>query len=304
MYSPHAHACAHAFGQAGLTRSWQSCWPSEFRGGLSRIWRAAAGATAQSPRTAGNPVSNTAPTSPFQCGAGDDVSNSCISSELQNIDYARSLEGVAAMTLPPNYANLTLPEQYLAVFNLERTARGLQAEYGLASEMDGQAQQAADTGQEPSSVPNRHLPRAGGLFITYTNPLEADYYFMYYDGWGGSATTTVNSACTSSSASDCWTHRDIILNTMCTSGACMPVMGAAASSDYSAAVFGDYAGGIPPASGIDALRVLRSTCAPGGPPELLDVESDQLARAATIVTIRGVYLTGATSRSRSGRTAR
>jgi hypothetical protein len=247
-----------------------------------------AGAGASSPRT----LSNTPQTSQFQCGAGDDVSSGCINSELQNIDHARSLEGLAPMTLPSNYAGLTVGQQFLAVFNLERTVRGLQPEYGLASVMDQQAQQGANAGQEPAVVATGDYPDAGAILITYVNPLEADYSYMYDDGWAGSTSATVNKSCTSSAASGCWIHRNIILNSLCTSGPCTPVMGAAVSSGYSAGVFGEYANGTPPASGMDALSSALGLPA-GGPPKLLSV-SPTSGPSGTPLAIRGIYLTGAT----------
>ena len=40
--------------------------------------------------------------------------------------------------------------------------------------------------------------------------LEADYYWMYDDGYSGSSTS--NAACSASTPSGCWGHRDIILH--------------------------------------------------------------------------------------------
>ena len=41
--------------------------------------------------------------------------------------------------------------------------------------------------------------------------LEADYVWMYEDGWGGSVTSTPNLACTYDGALGCWGHRDQLL---------------------------------------------------------------------------------------------
>ncbi len=45
--------------------------------------------------------------------------------------------------------------------------------------MDQQAQQAANTGQEPVLDGAGNYPDSGGILITYINPLEADYYFSH-----------------------------------------------------------------------------------------------------------------------------
>jgi hypothetical protein len=41
--------------------------------------------------------------------------------------------------------------------------------------------------------------------------LEADYAWMYEDGWGGSPSSTSNVACTFAGALGCWGHRDELL---------------------------------------------------------------------------------------------
>ena len=44
-----------------------------------------------------------------------------------------------------------------------------------------------------------------------TPRLEADYMWMYEDGWGGSSSSTPNLACTFAGALGCWGHRDQLL---------------------------------------------------------------------------------------------
>jgi hypothetical protein len=116
-----------------------------------------------------NPAANTPPRIPFACSTtGDDVSAACIDSALYDINYARSLEGVGPMSLPTNYAELTIPQQFLAVVNLERTARGLSPEYGLGSAMDQQAQQGAGAGTDPHLVSSGNFvdqSLSGRLFL-------------------------------------------------------------------------------------------------------------------------------------------
>jgi hypothetical protein len=187
------------------------------------------------------------------------VSAACVDSVLYDINYARSLEGVGPMSLPTNYAELTIPQQFLAVVNLERTARGLSPEYGLGSAMDQQAQQGAGAGTDPHLVSSGNFVDTGGVAAGSINPLVADYSYLYEDGYGGN-----NLACTSSTASGCWLHRSIILNSACATGSCTLVMGAAFSTSPAgtelgqnvlSAVFGDYdAGTTPPSSEMDFLN--------------------------------------------------
>ncbi len=197
------------------------------------------------------------------------------------------------MALPSNYASLTLPQQYLAVFNLERTARGLQAEYGLAAQMDQQAQQGANAGVDPPVYATDPYPDAGSIIASSLNPLVADYEFLYEDGWGGSPAATVNTDCTSPDVSGCWIHRRIVLNTLCTTGPCTPVMGAASTSSDSTAVFGEYAGGVPPSSGMDFLDSSLSYPSMASPH--LITMSPFSGPPGTVLFVHGLSLSGAST---------
>jgi hypothetical protein len=89
---------------------------------------------------------------------------------------------------------------------------------------------------------------AGGL----TSVLEADYYWMYDDGWSGSSTTNV--ACGGMASSECWGHRDIILHEFpnCPSG--LPVLsmgGAYSTTGYSGgSLTGEFVSSCAPPSDI------------------------------------------------------
>jgi hypothetical protein len=221
------------------------------------------------------------------CNGVDDTSAACMYSLLHNIDYARSLEGVGPMILPTDYDQLTIPQQFLAVFNLERTARGLPAEYGLNIYMDQQALQGAVAGTDPpiTSEGGGFLDSGGGIAIAGTaNPLLADYLYMYDDGVGQ------NADCTNSNDPGCWGHRTIILNSTCQT-ACTPVMGADFSGQNSAGVFGGFEGGMPPSSSMAYLNS-AITYPDSAAPDILSLRPT-LGTPGTTVTIQGVYLTGA-----------
>jgi len=174
----------------------------------------------------GNPAANIAPDS------GD---------WLSAINSAAAQEGVGPMNVSESaLASLPLPEQVFTVVNDERIDRGLPPIDYMTSQLDAYAQGGANSGTDPS------FPSAvtGGAPITFggsiwagglSSVLEADYYWMYDDGWGGSSTT--NTACSLLTLSGCWGHRDIILHQFanCPTGPPVLSMGAAYSpSGYAA----------------------------------------------------------------------
>ena len=171
-----------------------------------------------------NPASNTAP------GSGD---------WLSSIDAARAQEGVGTMDISGSaLASLPSAEQVFAVVNVERMDRGLPPIDDMTAQLDSYAQAGANGNADPpipSSVTNAGPVTFGGsLWAGQSSALAADYYMMYDDGFGGSATT--NSACSPASPGGCWIHRDIILHQFrgC-AGPPVLSMGAAASASGSIA---------------------------------------------------------------------
>jgi hypothetical protein len=186
-----------------------------------------------------NPPANVAPSS------GDWV---------QAVNSARAQEGVGPLGVSQTQlSGMSVPEQVFTVVNSERVDRGLPPINYMTSQLDVYAQGGANAGTDPSfpSALSDGAPLtwggsvwAGGL----SSVLEADFFWMYDDGWGGPGTT--NAACSPSTPSECWGHRDIILHPFanCPGGAPVLSMGAAYSPT-------GYAGG-----SIAALLV--SSCAP------------------------------------------
>jgi hypothetical protein len=143
---------------------------------------------------------------------------SCTAFVLRAINRARRREGVRSMTLPTNFQRLSVSEQLFVLADLERTARGLSPYLGLNAALTREAQHAANTSGDPSLAPGfavgvdkQGYDGMGGAWSSGFSPLIADYFWMYDDGWGGSAARTLNSACTSAGASACWAHRDQLL---------------------------------------------------------------------------------------------
>ena len=173
---------------------------------------------------------------------------------LASIDSARGQEGVGGMNVSESsLAALPPPEQVFTVVNDERVDRGLPPIDYMTSQLDAYAQSGADTGTDPS------FPSAltGGAPITFggsiwagglSSVLEADYYWMYDDGFAGYGTT--NATCSLATMSGCWGHRDIILHEFgsCPTGPPVLSMGAAFSTT-------GYAAG-------SIAAILVSSCAP------------------------------------------
>ena len=166
------------------------------------------------------------------------ASPACQQEELQAIDNARAKEGVGPMYLPSDYNSLSGDEQLLVVLDLERVDRDLAPFAGIVASLDAVAQQgtqvsgqAAGTFEDPSftspfsigpgtSLAYRCHSSAGDSYLCEGsgNPgasiaageeisvLDADYGWMYDDGYGGS-----NLDCETPSAPGCWGHRDTIL---------------------------------------------------------------------------------------------
>jgi hypothetical protein len=185
---------------------------------------------------------------------------------LASINNARAQEGVGPMGVSEStLSTLPIDEQVFTVVNSERIDRGLPPIEYLTSQLDSYAQGGANAATDPSFPGSL----AGGAPVTFggsvwagglSSVLEADYYWMYDDGWSGS--TTTNAACSLADPSGCWGHRDIILHPFanCPSGAPVLSMGAAFSP-------GGYSGG-------SMAAILVSSC---GPPADVIVSWGQVA---------------------------
>ncbi len=143
---------------------------------------------------------------------------SCTQFVLRALNGARASEGLPAIALPSNWFHLKPQEQIFVIVDLERTSRGLPPYLGLNRQLHAAAQSAAAHETDPGYAPGF---RAGldpegvrgmgsTLAVGYTT-LEADYVWMYEDGWGGNSSPTPNLACTSAAALGCWGHRDQLL---------------------------------------------------------------------------------------------
>jgi hypothetical protein len=142
----------------------------------------------------------------------------CTQFVLRSLNAARSDEGLSAIVLPTNWYQLKPQEQIFVIVDLERTARGLPPYLGLNRRLHVSAQSAAAHETDPAyargfraGLDPQGVPGMGGTLAMGYTPLEADYEWMYQDGWGGTSSLTSNIACTNAGALGCWGHRDQLL---------------------------------------------------------------------------------------------
>ena len=142
----------------------------------------------------------------------------CTGYVLRAINDAKSTLGEPPIVLPTNWYQLTAQRQLFVIINLERRSLGYPPYLGLNPALSAEAQRAARAygdpavtrgfpmGNDPSGYPGFAGAWSAGL-----NALEADYGWLYADGWATTSSATWNQDCTSTSAPGCWVHRDGLL---------------------------------------------------------------------------------------------
>jgi hypothetical protein len=158
-------------------------------------------------------------------------SSNCVKQEVAATNRAQSAEGLGPVTLPRNFAALSPVKQLLVTVDIERVSRGEPPVVGVAASLDQLAQEGAVGRRDPSLPSASAYPGAtGGYTANWAgaiNALDANYAWMYQDGWAGNA--TLNEDCTSAHAAGCWGHRDDILANgavlPCPTSSCSLVMG-------------------------------------------------------------------------------
>jgi hypothetical protein len=269
---------------------------------MSATTAASADATASVPPQAivppNHPFANVQEQVSFNCdNFAVDNTPDCIYSALLNINYARSLEGVGPMILPTDFTVLPPAQQLFVIFNLERTDRGLPALTELDSSADTDATIGALGSTDPpiqGSVSFGAGPAIAAFGIG--TALEADWEWMYTDGC---YPFVGNADCTSDSPNDPggWGHRDAILGNYGSSAAAGAAEATATSGSFPgmltwAAEFGESLEPVPNS----ATAFLDSSVSypSSAPPHVVDV-NPSTAGPGSIVTVQGVYLTGASA---------
>jgi hypothetical protein len=145
------------------------------------------------------------------CNSAYDYSSACLKTSLAMLNAGRLNEQLGPAMLPSNWRQLTIAQQLFVLTELERTARGLPADTGLAADWDAAAQVGADAGQDPSSsgsgAPGFESVWAGGQ----PNPIVVVADWVYADGVFPNGSSQ-NLGCSETTTSGCWNHRDTVLH--------------------------------------------------------------------------------------------
>jgi hypothetical protein len=165
------------------------------------------------PNPLADPSTNTMPSHRF-LNACDDMSSTtaanrkCDGAALHDFDAVRKKEGLGPMTLPRDFASLSVPSQLLAISNIERVDRGLHPVIGRSARIDALAVKGAKADEDPP-FPNPFDGNSGGAnwAAAGNSALLDDFFWMYDDGLG-----SFNEDCTTSDRSGCWGHRHDIIN--------------------------------------------------------------------------------------------
>ncbi len=184
--------------------------------------------------TVPNPARNAVPTPDYNlpCWAGGAAgaasTTACHTQELAAINHQHTLEHVSAITLPRNFWTLAPALQIFVITDLERVSRGLKPVVGVNAQISGWAVTAARHSADVSVgswnlSTGTELQIFGSVWAGDLNSLDADFIWMYADGWatGGSA----NADCTSAKAAGCWGHRQIMLGSYGASSALVAGVG-------------------------------------------------------------------------------
>lgn len=145
---------------------------------------------------------------------GAAATSTCHSQELAAINHQHALEHVRAIVLPGNFWTLAPASQIFVITNLERVSRGLKPVRGVSAQMSGWATTAARHSADVSvgawDLSNgTQLQIFGSVWAGDLNSLDADFIWMYADGWSTGGSDNVD--CTSATSSGCWGHRQIML---------------------------------------------------------------------------------------------
>jgi len=138
---------------------------------------------------------------------GPNPNAECSRNGIVGLDYCgATLEGLAPLTLPANWASLSDPQQGFVLINLERIERSEIPMVGISTTLDEDAAAGADANTDPSVFPI--TDGVGGSIWSGGNFVQSGMAgWLYDDGPGG-----FNLDCTGTTTWGCFGHRDNILD--------------------------------------------------------------------------------------------
>ncbi len=150
---------------------------------------------------------------PVGCADARDVSVGCMKQSLAMINAGRRSEDLGPLMLPSNWGQLDVAQQLFVLTELERTARGLPADTGMAANLDASAVTGADEGRDPGDY-------SGSLWAGGDpNAIVVMADWIYEDGVFANGFSE-NLNCSVTSPSGCWKHRDVLLHDGSLPGLC------------------------------------------------------------------------------------
>ena len=182
------------------------------------------------------------------CAGARDHSAICLDESVALLNSGRRSEHLGPLVLPANWQRLTVPRQMFVMTDLERTARGLPPDSGLASDWNAAAAAGAAAGTDPTTAGSGahgfESIWAGGM----ANPIMAMLGLIYNDAFYRDGFSQ-NIDCTRTNTTGCWGHRGAELHdtaplsceTLCAMGAGYSPNGFDGHESY-AEVFSAYGG--------------------------------------------------------------
>jgi len=182
------------------------------------------------------------------CTGAHDHSAVCLGESVALLNSGRRSEHLGPLVLPANWQRLTVPRQMFVMTDLERTARGLPPDSGLATDWNASAAAGAAAGTDPTTAGSGahgfESIWAGGM----PNPIMAMLGLIYNDAFYRDGSTQ-NIDCTRTNTTGCWGHRGAELHdtaqlsceTLCAMGAGYSPKGFDGHESY-AEVFSAYGG--------------------------------------------------------------
>ncbi len=165
-----------------------------------------------------NPGASIDPVPDFMVGGGPCTdmgfaNPSCATYIVSAINHAHAIEKIRPMSLPSNWAALSVAQQMMVLIDLERVDRGYPPYLGLNPTLTADAQRSARTLTYSEAV-GFPVARIAGPDVAYyevvemspANPAAADYNLMYTSAWR--ASTSHMPGCTNQMSAACWGGRD------------------------------------------------------------------------------------------------
>jgi hypothetical protein len=145
------------------------------------------------------------------CSGVHDVAPTCVDESVAMLNAGRRDEHLGPLLLPSNWSRLTVAQQLFVMTDLERTARGLAPDTGLATDWDAAAAAGAQTGRDPTGDGSGAHGFASVWAGGEANPVVTMVGWIYDDALFPDGSSS-NIDCSADATAGCWGHRDAVLH--------------------------------------------------------------------------------------------